>query len=88
MHYRKLVKLCEDTIEANPEALKDSVDDLLSLTIPEPKSHNGYRVRLFKSRGPYATVICGSRGRLTVKISARRLLDYLNGKTIMSELEG
>ena len=74
----EILNLVQRTIAEHPNANLDSVDDRLILSIPEPRKHNGYRVRLFGSRGPHAVIVNGARGRLTVYVSARRLLLYLD----------
>ena len=70
-----LKKICQERAKLGYKT--DSVDDRLLLSIPEPKRHNGYRVRLFQNRGPIATVINGHHGRLTVYVSANRLLKFI-----------
>ncbi len=74
----ELLKMAEKAIADHPDARTDSVDDRLLLSMPEPDKHNGYRVRLFRNRGPYAIIVNGVRGRLTVYVSARRVRDFLN----------
>ena len=86
VHYLKLLKLAEGVIAEHPEATTDSVDDRLLLSMPEPEKHSGGRVRLFRSRGPMATILNGRDGRLTVYVSARRVKDYLSGLVVKSEL--
>ena len=79
MKVSELLDRVRTTIEEHPDAAPNSIDDLIILSIPEPKRHNGYRVRLFGSTGPYATIINGSRDKLTVRVSARELLLCLDG---------
>jgi len=86
MNVRQLRIAAEKVIFENPDAKKDSVDDRLLLSMPEPASHNGYRLRIFGRRGPHATIINGVRGRLTVYVSSRRIIDYLDGFVVKSEL--
>jgi hypothetical protein len=86
MHYLTLLEMAEATIAASPDAKRDSMDDRLLLSISEPKTHNGYRVRLFQTRGPYAVIINGKCGKLTVHASARRVREFLNGYVVKSEL--
>ena len=80
MNHSELLNLAEASIARHPFAIKDSVDDRLMLSITEPASHNGYRVRLFGRRGPNAIIINGVRGKLTVYVSARRLRVFLRTK--------
>lgn len=65
-----------------PQEMRDQAeaagDGNVYLSIPEPPNHNGYRVRLFRSHGPYAYVICGARNRLTVYVNAKRLIEFLD----------
>jgi hypothetical protein len=77
MHILDLLRIAEATIAEHPDATIDSIDDQLFLSMPEPQRHNGCRVRLFRRRGPYAVIVSGVRGRLTVYVSARRVRDYL-----------
>lgn len=86
MHYLGLLMMAEDKIAENPDSATDSVEDRLILTMPEPRTHNGDRVRLFRHRGPVARIINGKKGRLTVSVSARRVRDYLNGLVAKSEM--
>lgn len=77
MRISDLLAMANETISNHQHANQDSIDDRLVLSIPEPVTHNGYRVRLFGNKGPLAVVVNGSRGRLTVYVSARRLRSYL-----------
>lgn len=77
--------MAESRIAESPDSATDSVDDRLLLTMPEPKHHNGYRVRLFGKRGPYAVILNGRNDKLTVHVSARRVKDYLDGHIVRSE---
>ena len=87
MNIAELTNLAEQRIAEHPTAAVDGVEDRLMLSMPEPKKHNGYRVRLFGRRGPYAEIINGKMGRLLVCVSARRVRDYINGYVVKSELE-
>ena len=84
MNYLTLLKMADEAIAADPKAAVDSVGDRMYLSMTEPEKHNGYRVRLFRKRGPYAVILNGARGRLTVYVSARRVRDYLNGLVVKS----
>lgn len=85
MKYTDLLSLAQERIDESPDAERDSMEDRLVLTMPEPERHNGYRVRLFGNRGPYAVILNGRGNRLTVYVSARRIRDYLDGYVIHSE---
>jgi hypothetical protein len=71
----------------NVDELLKTIDDAIAskssnvyLSIPEPPHHNGYRVRLFGTFGPYATVISGTRGRLNVWVNAKRLKAFIKSR--------
>ena len=77
MKPKDLTALCREKIDEHPNAESGDMKDQLILSIPEPKRHNGACVRVFGSAGPYATIINGVRGNLTVYVSARRLLKFM-----------
>lgn len=81
----QLRQKAEEAIAEHPDAERDSMDDRLLLSIPEPSRHNGYRVRVFAGDGPLATIINGKGGRLTVYVSARRVLDYLSPMLVATD---
>lgn len=77
MDVSELTAWVNQAIAESPGAVADDPGDLITLSIPEPRRHDGERVKVFGRHGPYARVVCGSRGRLTVSVSARRLRAWL-----------
>ena len=65
-----------DLLKQAADAVDSGVSEIL-LNIPEPETHNGYRVRLMGSRGPICTIVSGSRGRLNVRVNSRSLLKFI-----------
>lgn len=82
MKHKAFQEMIDAHIAQHPDADRDSMDDRLMLSIPEPNRHNGFRVRLFGTRGPTATILNGRSGRLSVSVSARRVRDFLNKSTV------
>ena len=87
MQHHELMEMASRLIAEYPEATPGSIKDCMLLSIPEPKRHNGNRVRLFGSKGPLALIINGSRGRLTVRASARKIKRSLEKITASGDVD-